>query len=215
MIRATHGVNRGSWYYEATITEMPEGTATRLGWAQSLANLQAPCGYDKFSYSWRSRNGTKFHQSIGKHYSSEYGVGDILGFYIELPEAEPCRSYLPHTSKDKPLVKFKNHLYYEEKDTTSETEKSLKSLPGSKIVLFRNGVCEGVAWTDIFGGMYFPAVSIFKNATVQVNYGPNFTHPPKDYTFKPMSERTTESYVEYTLQDVLYHIEHEGQLPEF
>lgn len=33
-----------------------------------LANLQAPCGYDKLSYSWRSKKGTIFHQSRGKHY---------------------------------------------------------------------------------------------------------------------------------------------------
>lgn len=66
------------------------------GWAQHLANLQAPCGYDKFSYSWRSRKGTVFHESIGKSYSrqidtenenknSGYGAGDVLGFYINLP----------------------------------------------------------------------------------------------------------------------------------
>ena len=57
----------------------------RLGWSQSLGmsgqhegmigefpphvgNLQAPCGYDKLSYSWRSKFGTRFHQSHGKHY---------------------------------------------------------------------------------------------------------------------------------------------------
>jgi Set1/Ash2 histone methyltransferase complex subunit ASH2 len=53
------GVTRGSWYWEATIEEMPEGSATRLGWGQEYANLQAPLGYDKFGYSWRSRKGTK------------------------------------------------------------------------------------------------------------------------------------------------------------
>lgn len=36
--------------------EMPESSATRLGWAQEYANLQAPLGYDKFGYSWRSRS---------------------------------------------------------------------------------------------------------------------------------------------------------------
>jgi hypothetical protein len=35
---------------------MPESSATRLGWAQEYANLQAPLGYDKFGYSWRSRS---------------------------------------------------------------------------------------------------------------------------------------------------------------
>lgn len=49
------GVSRGIWYWELTVDEMPEGAATRLGWAQEYANLQAPLGYDKFGYSWRSR----------------------------------------------------------------------------------------------------------------------------------------------------------------
>ena len=30
--------------------EMPEGAATRIGWAQKNANLQAPLGFDKFGY---------------------------------------------------------------------------------------------------------------------------------------------------------------------
>lgn len=65
-IRANTGVNIGTWYYEVKINQMPDNSATRIGWAQELANLQAPLGYDRFGYSWRSRKGTKFHQSIGK-----------------------------------------------------------------------------------------------------------------------------------------------------
>lgn len=38
---------------------MPEGAATRIGWAQRYANLQAPLGFDKFGYSVRSRKGTR------------------------------------------------------------------------------------------------------------------------------------------------------------
>ena len=49
------GVSQGSWYYECKIKDQPEGSHTRLGWCQQLANLQAPLGYDKFGYSWRSR----------------------------------------------------------------------------------------------------------------------------------------------------------------
>lgn len=64
-------------------------------------NLQAPLGYDKFSYSWRSKKGTKFHQSIGKHYSSSYGQGDVLGFYISLPDETETAKSLPDTYKDK------------------------------------------------------------------------------------------------------------------
>ena len=33
----------------------------RLGWSQQLGVLQAPCGADEFSYSYRDKGGTKFH----------------------------------------------------------------------------------------------------------------------------------------------------------
>lgn len=66
MIRASSGVSHGTWYFEIKINDMPEKSATRIGWAQELANLQTPLGYDKFGYSWRSRKGTKFHESMGK-----------------------------------------------------------------------------------------------------------------------------------------------------
>lgn len=69
------------------MTELPESSASRIGWGQSYTNLQAPLGFDKFGYSWRSRLGTKFHQAIGKTYCpGGYGVGDVLGFLIILPE---------------------------------------------------------------------------------------------------------------------------------
>jgi len=79
---------------------MPEGAATRLGWGREYGNLQAPLGYDKFGYSWRSRKGTKFTESHGKHYSEAYVEGDTLGFLIELPE-ETALDYLPNTFKDR------------------------------------------------------------------------------------------------------------------
>lgn len=80
---------------------MPEGSATRIGWGQEYANLQAPLGYDKFGYSWRSRKGTKFHESSGKHYSPGYGEGDTLGFLIVLPQKESNLHCMPNTFKDR------------------------------------------------------------------------------------------------------------------
>uniref|UniRef100_A0A8C6U4I2 Set1/Ash2 histone methyltransferase complex subunit ASH2 n=1 Tax=Neogobius melanostomus TaxID=47308 RepID=A0A8C6U4I2_9GOBI len=133
MVRASHGVRKGSWFFEVTIDDMPPETAARLGWSQPLGNLQAPLGYDKFSYSWRSKKGTRFHQSIGKHYSSSYGQGDTLGFYIELPDETETAKALPDTYKDKALIKFKSYLYFEEKDYVDKTEKSLKPMSSSKV----------------------------------------------------------------------------------
>ncbi|XP_034085116.1 set1/Ash2 histone methyltransferase complex subunit ASH2-like isoform X2 [Gymnodraco acuticeps] len=207
MVRASHGVRRGSWFFEVTVDEMPSETAARLGWSQPLGNLQAPLGYDKFSYSWRSKKGTRFHQSIGKSFSSGFGQGDTLGFFIELPDGTETAKALPDTYKDKALIKFKSYLYFEEKDYVDKAEKSLKSMSHSKMVFFKNGVSQGVAFENLFEGMYFPAISLYKSCTVSVNFGPNFKHPPKDLKYQPMSDMGWGAVTEHTLADMLYHVE--------
>ncbi|XP_040202182.1 set1/Ash2 histone methyltransferase complex subunit ASH2 isoform X1 [Rana temporaria] len=207
MVRASHGVRKGAWYFEMFIDDLPPDTAARLGWSQALGNLQAPLGYDKFSYSWRSKKGTKFHQSIGKHYSEAYGQGDTLGFYICLPDETETAHAMPDTYKDKALIKFKSYLYFEEKDFVDKAEKNLKQTPGSEIVFFKNGVNQGVAYKDVFEGVYFPAISLYKGCTVSINFGPHFKYPPKDLSFRPMSDMAWTAVVEHTLADVLYHVE--------
>ncbi|CAH1407698.1 unnamed protein product [Nezara viridula] len=213
MVRATHCVSKGTWYYEVTVDDMKDGSASRLGWCQEYANLQAPLGYDKFGYAWRSRKGTRFHESRGKHYSDGYGEGDTLGFLIHLPHDEN-KSYIPVTYKDKPLVKFKSHLYYEEKDRVAEFLKNLTVLPGSKIVFFKNGVCQGDAFLDIYGGSYYPAVSLHKNATATINFGPHFKYPPseEEFSYKGMYLKSEEAIREQTMADILYLTENDGKL---
>ena len=210
--RANHYVNRGAWYFETKILDMPEGAATRIGWAQKNGNLQAPLGFDKFGYSCRSRKGTKFHESVGKKYCKGYGQGDVLGCLIILPE-KPGGDYLPSTFKDKPLVKFKSHLYFEEKDKLQENLKKLQTLAGSKIIFYKNGVSLGEAFTGIYGGDYFPAIATYKNAKVKANFGPKFKYPPpKDLKWKPMTARAEEFAIEQTLADMKFFTEYDGQL---
>ncbi|XP_008300039.1 set1/Ash2 histone methyltransferase complex subunit ASH2 isoform X1 [Stegastes partitus] len=209
MVRASHGVRKGSWYFEVSVDDMPPETAARLGWSQPLGNLQAPLGYDKFSYSWRSKKGTRFHQSLGKHYSSGYGQGDTLGFFIELPDETETAKALPDTYKDKALIKFKSYLYFEEKDYVDKAEKSLKSMTPSKMIFYKNGVNQGVAFENLFEGLYFPAISLYKSCTVSVNFGPLFKYPPKDVKYQPMSDMGWGAVIEHTLADMLYHVETE------
>ncbi|KAL1448503.1 hypothetical protein WDU94_005617, partial [Cyamophila willieti] len=195
MVRATNYVGHGTWYWEATVEEMPEGSATRLGWGQEYANLQTPLGYDKFGYSWRSRKGTRFHECRGKHYSEGYSEGDTLGFLIHLPHNSQ-QSYVPRTFKDKPLVKFKCHLYYEEKDIVNEALKNLTALKKSQIVFFKK-------WRTT------------RNCTVSVNFGPHFKYPlpTKEYPdVRGIWERSEESIVEQSMADVLYLTENDGKL---
>ncbi len=247
MVRATHGVSRGVWYYEIKIEDMPDNSAVRLGWAQELANLQAPLGYDKFGYSWRSRKGTKFHQSkgcaffqfnlskikhlfqfidnsllIGHHFAdSGYGIGDVIGFLIGLPHdsialnkniRKHTSNYLPQTYKDKPLVKFKSYLYFEEKDEIQKAIKELKPSPRSEVIFYKNGVKIGTAFENIFSGTYYPSASLYKGCTVSFNFGPKFKYPPNDVDYKPINSLVEESQIEQTMSDMLYFIENEGKL---
>ncbi|XP_065314164.1 set1/Ash2 histone methyltransferase complex subunit ASH2-like isoform X1 [Gordionus sp. m RMFG-2023] len=163
MIRATHGINHGTWYFECKIVEMSENTAARIGWAQPYANLQAPLGYDKFGYSCRSKHGTLFHQSKGVHFnnSASYNVGDVIGCYIHLPSliytsklnaktthlkendkellSPGGHSLIDDSCKINPLVKFKGFFYFEQKDEIEAQLKKMKSLPGSIIAFYKNG----------------------------------------------------------------------------
>jgi len=206
MVRSNYSVSRGNWYYEVTITSMPEGTATRLGWSQAFSNLQAPLGYDKFGYAWRSRKGTRFHQSHGKHYSKGYAEGDTLGFYISLPDTKLYSAdYLPNTLKDKALIKFKSHLHYEEKDMTEQVEKTMKPQENSEIRFFKNGLDQGIAYENIFGGTYCPAASLYKNVNITFNFGPEFKYPPPtELNCKSMYKRIAEMAVEQSLADLTF-----------
>ena len=204
-IRANYSVSKGNWYFEISVTSLPHPTAVRLGWCQVYGNLQTPLGYDKFSYSWRSRKGTKFHQSHGKHYSNGYKEGDTLGFFISLPEPEfYSAEFVPETLKDRALIKYKHHLHYEEKDSTEQAEKTLRPQPNSRIVFYKNGVSQGLAFEDIFKGTYFPAASLYRNATVTFNFGPRFKYPPQDVEYKSLHDRVEEMAVEQSLADLVF-----------
>jgi Set1/Ash2 histone methyltransferase complex subunit ASH2 len=219
MARATHAAHLGTYYYEVNITDMPEGSAVRLGWSQELANLQGPCGYDKFAYSWRSRKGTAFHDSKGHHFADTgYKQGDTVGFLITLPEdkekPEGINSvhYLPPTHKERPLVKFKSYLYFEEKDDLPKSSKELRPLPGSEMVCYKNGTRIGTAFKDFYAGAYYPAASFYKNVTVTFNFGPNFKFPPKDVVYKGFGELAEESAIAQTMADSMYFVDNMGKL---
>ncbi|EDV22602.1 uncharacterized protein TRIADDRAFT_58997 [Trichoplax adhaerens] len=214
--RATHGVTEGAWYFEVTVDDLRNGeAAVRLGWSQLFGNLQAPLGYDKFSYSWRNRKGTRFHQSRGKSFSDSFSEGDVLGFYIYLPRKEDG-TLLPENYKDKVLITFKGFCYYEVRDNATEAEKKLKELPSSKIILYKNGIRQGVAWENIFEGTYYPAVSIYKFAQVTLNFGPNFKFPPPDVEYQPISDLATIAVAKQCLADLAFHVDYavEPKQPE-
>lgn len=60
------------------------------------------------------------------------------------------------------------------------------------MIFYKNGVSQGIAFTDIYEGTYYPAISLYKNASVKVNFGPSFQFPPADLSYKPVINLDTE-----------------------
>jgi Set1/Ash2 histone methyltransferase complex subunit ASH2 len=89
MVRATHGVHRGSYYWEVEILESPDNdnAHVRIGWSTRQGELQGPVGFDKFSFGYRDIGGSKLHNSVRvDHYGAPYAAGDIVGCFIHLDD---------------------------------------------------------------------------------------------------------------------------------
>ena len=161
----------------------------RLGWCTKKAELQAPVGFDEHGYAFRDLEGSKVHNGKREAYGAvPYGVeGDVVGALIHLPEGGH-----PIEARSKRMVRYKGEIFYEE-----EPEKVPTILKGSSIEFFVNGQAQGEAFASIMEGTWYPAVSLFSESDqdkvrVQVNFGPDFKHPPKDHprSWRPYSNIT-------------------------
>ncbi|CAM8967214.1 unnamed protein product [Rhodiola kirilowii] len=188
MVRATRGVAEGAWYFEIKVVHLGESGHTRLGWSTEKGDLQAPVGYDAYSYGYRDIDGDKFYKALREKYGEGYREGDIIGFYINLPNGEV---YAP---KQLHVVLYKGQKYLcapEEKHAISQV------VPGSCISFFKNGVCQGIAYKDIIGGRYYPAASMYTlpnqpNCEVKFNFGPDFECFPSDFGDCPVPKPMVE-----------------------
>lgn len=159
MAKANVGVREGRWYYECKITsgipkrkrDAPEEPArghVRMGWARREATLDAPVGYDAYSYGIRDVEGQKMFMSRPKDFfppGEDIREGDIIGVEINLPSENLHRKVVEgHYSKkfdteedgnsieradiirDRVPIRFKAHLYFETVDY--HTSKELEDL---------------------------------------------------------------------------------------
>lgn len=156
MVRATHGVHRGSYYWEAEILsnkQFDQTTHYRIGWSTRLGELQGPVGFDQHSYGYRSIegkplildsvfcffiwnvlvSGSRVHKSVRiDDYGDSYGPGDVIGCFIHLDDNENLNS----------------------------------------ISFYKNGVHQGVAYSgkEIPSGVYFPAISIYNQVLKNIKH---------------------------------------------
>lgn len=186
MVRATRGVTEGAWYFEILVKDLGATGHTRLGWSTWKGDLQAPVGFDANSYAFRDVDGSKVHQAIRESFGAPYFEGDVIGFYISLPNgAEYAPKYELYVTK----ATGTRQVY---PVPVEKEEGPPKRVPGSEVSFFKNGVCQGVAYTDIFAGEYFPAASMYtlpspeKKCSVRFNFGPHFQFPVDDWGDRPV-----------------------------
>lgn len=133
MVRATRGVTEGAWYFEIKVVHLGETGHTRLGWSTDKGDLQAPVGYDGNSFGYRDIDGSKVHKALREKYGGEgYKEGDVIGFYINLPDGG---SYAPNPPR---LVWYKGQRYVCAPDAKEDPP---KVVPGEYSNVFCNVGC--------------------------------------------------------------------------
>jgi COMPASS component BRE2 len=151
MAKANVGVREGRWYWECKITsgipkrrrsdahtteESPRGHV-RMGWARREATLDAPVGFDAYSYGLRDVAGQKVYMSRPKDFfpaGEDIREGDVIGLEINLPSESlhqkvveghynPAVDLADNESpsietadiiRDRVPIRFKAHLYFEQ-----------------------------------------------------------------------------------------------------
>ncbi|KAK4741976.1 hypothetical protein SAY87_025564 [Trapa incisa] len=183
MVRATRGVCEGAWYFEIKVEKLGETGHTRLGWSMEKGDLQAPVGYDGNSFGYRDIDGSKVHKALREKYADEgYKEGDVIGFYINLPDGGSYAPKRPH------VVLYKGQRYLCAQESKDDQP---RVVPGSEISFFKNGLCQGVAFRDLHGGRYYPAASMYTlpnqpSCVVRFNFGPEFDLFPKNLDGRPI-----------------------------
>jgi hypothetical protein len=173
LIRATHCVHDGSFYFEVKIENpIQDGGHTRIGWARRPAKTSFPCGNDQFSYSYRDIGGDVFHDGFSKSYGGSYKAGDVIGCYIHLPRYD-------FTQTESEIERFVEHGV--ECEWTQE-KIPLVPLKGSFMKFYLNGKDQGIAFADLIVGKYYPAISVYRGGYVTCEFV-DFKYPPKNIPF--------------------------------
>jgi hypothetical protein len=151
MAKATHGVWVNKWYYEVQL--LNNDGACRIGWSQISGDLQAPCGYDQFSYSFRSKSGL-FHDSMETKLDPPITLssGDILGCLIDLGTDCTDEKFKGLQIDTKLLTRLWDQFRMDE--YLPFRHKEFEKLPASSIQFYINGVKCPVIFKSIYQGQW-------------------------------------------------------------
>lgn len=165
MTRANVAVREGRWYWECKVTrgilkergerDPASHGHVRIGWARREAPLDAPVGFDAYSYGIRDVQGQKVHMSRPKDFfppGEDIKEGDVIGLEIQLPSESLHRKVVmgqfnpavdlldeeseksveaPNIIRDRLPIRFKSNVYFEKIDyhPTKELEDLMNPSP--------------------------------------------------------------------------------------
>lgn len=156
-------------------TSLMLGSHLRLGFSMRTGDLNAPVGYDKWSYAVRDVRGSRIHQSKrednwGRGYNVSFGPGDVIGCWITLvpsmPEGGESRNIKNASASNLGVTTNQIRFFC--------NGKSLGAL--DVVGKTRLG---GEAFDNITSGTYYPAISTYMGGSARVNFGPYFIYTPK------------------------------------
>ena len=145
------------------------GGHVRIGWSMRTGDLQAPVGYDKWSYGIRDIDGSILHCSRRQeNWGGEgFGVNDVVGCAICFDDSEQCEDNVTGRKNCNHIRFFKNG------DCMGQFVISKGKREG------------GEAFSDVERGTYYPAVSCYMGGSVRANFGPYWIYPPKRSRLPP------------------------------
>eukprot|EP00871_Galdieria_phlegrea_P000764 jgi/Galph1/1689/GphlegSOOS_G385.1 len=189
-VRGSHGFYEGSWYFEVDI--LPGDGNVRIGWCTIEAEMEAPIGYDKYGYSIRDKTGDIFHEQRLVKYGESFGANDTIGCFLHLPDGPPNAKEALEIFERK-WIAWRLYFSSPRRPCWSQQER-IKPVPPELDIpkvgymeFFKNGKSLGIAVQGVVSTKWYPAVSLYMNAKLCCNFGPNFKYPNIGKEYKPMS----------------------------
>ena len=76
----------GAWYFELVVARLGDAGHARVGWAERLAETDAPVGADASGYAYCDVGGEKVHAGRREPYGEAFVAGDVVGCYLEVTD---------------------------------------------------------------------------------------------------------------------------------